>query len=362
MCIIIIVLYDAGTPTVQQLLNALKKLEKWLTFGVLLGVPLSQLRKIELNHQKDSNRCKLELLQYWLDSTLDPTWNEIVQALEETDQLALAAQIKHDYLWSTVVSEEEGMLRPCYLLLLYYIIMCIDVAKPDHEYLLTSSATTLDKIEVKIEADRAVVRDLKVLEYSFGLMLVEVKRLLDHNNCDLSIGLFFLDSVIDSEDFIGCDNFEKLVRQLQQGHIDVFNVSILQQLVDRFDNPELTKVIDEYNEKKESFLKSTSVLEFQRAVVSRVGPVPVSRMTIVISEEMASRRTLKDIQKIAEGAFEEHHEKFFHRMNSYRALSEGGSSVKQGTEWTWKFLKYFCCVQLHSPPPFMSVIHLSRSI
>ena len=76
----------------------------------MLGVPVSQLKKIELDHQKDSDRCKLELLQYWLDNNLVPTWNEIVQALEKTDQLALAAQIKHDYLLSSAVSEEEGML------------------------------------------------------------------------------------------------------------------------------------------------------------------------------------------------------------------------------------------------------------
>ena len=77
----------------------------------MLGVPVSQLRKIELDHKKDSDRCKLELLQYWLDNKLVPTWNEIVQALEKTDQLALAAQIKHNYLWPTsAVSEEEGML------------------------------------------------------------------------------------------------------------------------------------------------------------------------------------------------------------------------------------------------------------
>ena len=30
--------------------------------------------------------------------------------LEKTDQLALAAQIKHNYLWQSAVSEEEGML------------------------------------------------------------------------------------------------------------------------------------------------------------------------------------------------------------------------------------------------------------
>ena len=99
----------AGTPTLQQLMKALQKLENWYMFGVILGVPYSQLRKIELNYQKDSDRCKAEMLQYWLDSTLVPKWNDVILALEVIDQLALAAQIKHDYLLSAAVSEEEGM-------------------------------------------------------------------------------------------------------------------------------------------------------------------------------------------------------------------------------------------------------------
>ena len=50
------------------------------------------------------------MLQYWLDNKLVPTWNDVILALEESDQLVLASQIKHDYLLSTAVSEEEGML------------------------------------------------------------------------------------------------------------------------------------------------------------------------------------------------------------------------------------------------------------
>ena len=99
---------DCKPPTLQQLLDPLKKSEKWFMFGVKLGVPVPQLRDIESNHQKDSDRCKLELLQYWLNNNLDPTWNKIVLALEKTDQLALAAQIRLDYL-PAAVTEKEGM-------------------------------------------------------------------------------------------------------------------------------------------------------------------------------------------------------------------------------------------------------------
>ena len=129
----------------------------------------------------------------------------------------------------------------------------------------------------------------------------------------LEKALFFLDSVIGSEDFVGCDDFGKLMRQLQRGHIDVFNISNLQNLVANFDRDELTEVIETYNKKKESFLKQTTVLEFQRAVVSRVEPILASgkaAVTITISKEMASHRTLKDIEKLAMEGFEEYHKKF----------------------------------------------------
>ena len=57
------------------------------------------MKKIESSYsQRELERCKLDMLQYWLDNKLDPKWNEVILALEETDQLALAAQIKHDYL------------------------------------------------------------------------------------------------------------------------------------------------------------------------------------------------------------------------------------------------------------------------
>ena len=97
----------AGTPTLQQLLKSLKKLDNWFVFGVMLSVPVSQLKKIKSSYnQSDIELCKIDMLQYWLDNKLVPVWKDVILALEETDQLALAAQIKHDYLLSAAV---EGM-------------------------------------------------------------------------------------------------------------------------------------------------------------------------------------------------------------------------------------------------------------
>ena len=319
-----------GTPTLWRLLDALKKVDNWFMFGAMLGVPFPQLKKIESHHQKDPDRCKLELLQYWLDNTLDSTWNRIVQALEKTDQLTLAAQIKHEHL---LPAELEGMML--YLLCgLKYDIKLLCVASVPKESSITSPGTPpssapsthsgdspvstpptiTDEIKAEIEADATVVRNLKELEFFFGRTLVQVKRHLD--KCDLSEALLFLDSVIGSDVFIGCDNFGKLMRQLRRDHIDVFNISVLQQLVTCFDDDdELNDIIKRYNEEKESFLQHTTVLEFQRAVVSRVEPIltiGMASVTITISRDMASHQTLKDVEKLAMEGFEECHKKFIH--------------------------------------------------
>ena len=177
----------------------------------------------------------------------------------------------------------------------------------------THSPCNDEEFKVNIRADVTVVNNLKELEILFGRMLVQVKR--QFKKCDLSDALLFLDSVIGRENFIGCDNFDKLMRQLQRDHIGVFNISILQQLVACFKNQKQTELIEMYNMKKESFLKQTTVLEFQRAVVSRVEPILASgkavvTITISESEEMASHRTLKDIEKLAMEGFEECHKKF----------------------------------------------------
>ena len=179
-----------------------------------------------------------------------------------------------------------------------------------------------DEIKAEIEADVAVVSNLKDLEISFGRMIVRVKRHLEKR--DLSEAKLFLYSAIGTKDFSGCDNFGELLEKLQQDHIDVFNISILQQLVACLDNHEQTEVIEAYNEKKESFLKQTTVLEFQRAVVSKVEPILASGMAVVtikVPRKMARHRTLKDIEELAMEGFEECHKKFI------RLHAEPGSII-----------------------------------
>ena len=175
-----------------------------------------------------------------------------------------------------------------------------------------STPVATKEIEAEIEADVTVVSNLKDLEDSFGRMIVRVKRHLD--KCNLSEAKLFLYSAVGTEAFSECETFEKLLQQLQRAHIDVFNISILKQLVANFEQDESTdEVIEIYNEKMDNFLQQTTVLKFQRAVVSRVEPILAIGMAVVtikISEDVSYNRTLMDIQKLAKKGFKDYHKKF----------------------------------------------------
>ena len=157
----------------------------------------------------------------------------------------------------------------------------------------------------------AVVSSLKELETSFGRMIVEVKCHLDKSG-NLPNAKLFLFSVLGTEAFDRCKNFGEILKLLLQKYVGVFNICILQQLMTYC---EQTEIIKSYNETKEKFLQQTTVLEFQRAVVSRVEPILTrgkAVVSIVISREMACNTTLKDIEKLAMEGFEECHKEFIH--------------------------------------------------
>ena len=84
----------------QSLLEELKEVDDWYMFGAYLGVPVHKLKEIQSEHKGIVERCKLDMLQYWLNTTMIASWSDIARALEQMDKLSLAAKLKRKYLWS----------------------------------------------------------------------------------------------------------------------------------------------------------------------------------------------------------------------------------------------------------------------
>ena len=95
---------DTQLLTVQNLLEELKEVDDWYLLGAYLGVPVYKLNEIQ-SEQRRVERCKLNMLQYWLNTTMTASWRDIARAVEQMNRLTLAANLKRKYLWGPPTPE-----------------------------------------------------------------------------------------------------------------------------------------------------------------------------------------------------------------------------------------------------------------
>ena len=77
-------------------------------------------------------------------------------------------------------------------------------------------------------------------------------------------------------------------------------------------------LVKEYEEKKENFLKETTVVNFQKAVVSEAKPALSKgkvEITIKIQKRLANQKVLKDMEQLAAEAFDDN-QKWFVRFHA----------------------------------------------
>ena len=175
---------------------------------------------------------------------------------------------------------------------------------------LASDSSELAKFEAEIYANANVVHRLISLKGFFSRMLSNARDIFA--KYDLSKAQFFLDVFFNNnEEYSKCDSFDKILRQLlQRNVIDMFNIDQLKQLIACFNDDKLTAAVEEYEAEKKKFLQDTTVLEFQRAVVSSVEPVLPSGRAVVsikIPRGLARQLSMKDIEELALEGFQECH-------------------------------------------------------
>ena len=108
--LLLILCVDTPLPTVTVLLEELKEVDNWYMLGAYLNVPVHQLNKIQSTHTHDGvERCKLAVLQYWLDANMTASWKDIARALEQLNMLTLAARLKLKYQRTSPVTAAEGV-------------------------------------------------------------------------------------------------------------------------------------------------------------------------------------------------------------------------------------------------------------
>ena len=134
-------------------------------------------------------------------------------------------------------------------------------------------------------------------------MLTDLHDLFTEWKCDLPKAKFFLDNLLGTANFNLCTSFDELLWRLcQDRNVDTFNTYYLQALVALFKKDRLTVRVKEYEAEKEQFLRNTTVLEFQQAVVNSIESVrldEVNHLTIRVLILSAGEKELEDIEELA---------------------------------------------------------------
>ena len=55
----------------------------WYSLGIQLEIETSYLDQIEKNHSGDTERCKIEVIKYWLRNDQEPTRRKLAKAVED---------------------------------------------------------------------------------------------------------------------------------------------------------------------------------------------------------------------------------------------------------------------------------------
>ena len=101
--IIIIIIDDSAVLDItdlDEIQESIKEIVDWKDLGLKLGLYLSTLEEIELDHNRVKNR-KREMLAAWLrreDNSKDRTWSTLVDAVHKMNHHSLAEEITEQHL------------------------------------------------------------------------------------------------------------------------------------------------------------------------------------------------------------------------------------------------------------------------
>ena len=84
-------------PAIKLLINYEGKIAPyWHNLGMQL-FPERQIHHLDIiqqNHLANNERCCTEMFKYWLDVDTEASWNKLINALEQIEQISLAEKIK----------------------------------------------------------------------------------------------------------------------------------------------------------------------------------------------------------------------------------------------------------------------------
>ena len=295
-------LTDTPPLSIQLLATELNDMDNWYQLGTVLGVPPNRLDGIRKSSPVGgTGEWRIAMLQDWMNSKPDASWVDVIEAVKSLRYIKLAANLKSKYVPKTTESSHDAGICMCTIRLLCfnYLVRCTCIM---FIILFTHLFFYLVPTKVsEVHASGPVVDCVLRMRKCFSQMLTNMWQPHLSAKVDIIKVRFFLESILESDEFSTCKGFEDVLRRLRKGYINAFNTSYLEQLADYLEIDEITQLISAYKGKRDAFFKDPIVTEFQDAVVNKVelsGGVEVVP-EVRVPRSLFNKRTQRDMETLA---------------------------------------------------------------
>lgn len=164
-----------------------------------------------------------------------------------------------------------------------------------------------EKARSVIVPKREIVNSLMELENNFTKMILDVERIGKQLEVDVSKVKHMYKIRFSAEEFDNCTSLQDVLERLSAGnYISTFNVKALELMNCHYPSghEEAMQIVKMYETRKDEFLNSTLVVDFQCVVTQSEFTDPkMAKLVVKIPKYAANRRTLKDIETLAKEAF-----------------------------------------------------------
>lgn len=80
--------------TLREVQNELTEVVDWFPLGVQLGVGLPKLKQFQMDYPSDTQRCKTEVLDWWIRNSRECSWETLAEALKTIEHEVLAENLR----------------------------------------------------------------------------------------------------------------------------------------------------------------------------------------------------------------------------------------------------------------------------
>ena len=297
-------LTDTPSLSIQLLATELNDVDNWYQLGTVLGVPPNRLDGIRKSSPVGgTGEWRIAMLQDWMNSKDDPSWIDVIEAVKSLGYIKLAANLKSKYVTKTTELSHDAGICMCTIRLLCFITLLPYSLYVYHVCVIYYLQLFFYSVPAKVSevhASRPVVDCVLHVQKCFSQMLTNMRQLSARVNIENV--RFFLESILEADEFNTCKGFADVLRLLRKSYIDAFNISYLEQLADYLEIDEINQLISTYKRDRDEFFNNPIVTEFQDAVINKVehsGEDEIMVPEVRLPHSLVNKRTQRDMETLA---------------------------------------------------------------